>query len=205
MSRGQSISYPCGLLCSAFGPDRLITITQTPLPGVVIVEPRVFEDDRGFFMESFKASDFAEAGLPTAFLQDNHSRSTRGVLRGLHYQYPTWQGKLVRALIGEIFDVAVDIRRDSPHFGEWFGVTLSASNRKQLYVPAGFAHGFCVMSEISEMAYKCTSLYVPEDDAGVLWNDPDIGIEWPIADPILSGKDAVAPRLAELPELSVGV
>ena len=137
-------------------------------------------------------------------MQDNHSRSTRGVLRGLHYQYPAWQGKLVRALVGEIFDVAVDIRRDSPHFGEWFGVILSASNRKQLYVPPGFAHGFCVVSEVSEMAYKCTSLYMPEDDAGVLWNDPEIGIEWPIEDPILSGKDAVAPRLSELPELSVG-
>ena len=182
----------------------MITVTQTPLPGVVIVEPRVFEDDRGFFLESFNASDFANAGLPTNFVQDNHSCSTRGVLRGLHYQHPSWQGKLVRALVGEIFDVAVDIRRDSRHFGEWFGVTLSASNRKQLYVPAGFAHGFCVVSEISEMAYKCTSLYMPEDDAGVLWNDPDIGIEWPIYDPILSGKDAVAPRLFELPDLSVG-
>ena len=191
-------------VASTFRYDRLITVTQTPLPGVVIVEPRVFDDERGFFMESFNARDFADAGLPTTFVQDNHSRSTRGVLRGLHYQYPTWQGKLVRALVGEIFDVAVDIRRGSPHFGEWFGLTLSAENRKQLYVPPGFAHGFCVLSDVSEMAYKCTSLYVHTDDAAVLWNDPNIGIEWPIKDPILSEKDAAAPALADLPQLSLG-
>ncbi len=182
----------------------MITVTQTPLPGVVIVAPRVFDDERGFFMESFNAQDFAEAGLPTRFVQDNHSRSTRGVLRGLHYQYPAWQGKLVRALVGELFDVAVDIRRGSPYFGEWFGLILSAKTRKQLYVPPGFAHGFCVLSDVCEMAYKCTSLYVPADDASVLWNDPDIGIEWPIESPILSEKDAAAPALAELPELSTG-
>ena len=182
----------------------MITVTQTPLPGVVIVEPRVFDDERGFFMESFNAEDFAEAGLPTRFVQDNHSGSTRGVLRGLHYQYPAWQGKLVRTLVGELFDVAVDIRRGSPHFGEWFGLILSAENRKQLYVPPGFAHGFCVLSDVCEMAYKCTSLYVPDDDACVLWNDPDIGIEWPIENPILSEKDAAAPALAALAELSAG-
>lgn len=182
----------------------MITVTQTPLPGVVIVEPRVFDDERGFFMESFNAEDFAEAGLPTRFVQDNHSRSTRGVLRGLHYQYPAWQGKLVRTLVGELFDVAVDIRRGSPHFGEWFGLILSAENRKQFYVPPGFAHGFCVLSDVCEMAYKCTSLYVPDDDACVLWNDPDIGIEWPIENPILSEKDAAAPALAALAELSAG-
>jgi len=191
-------------VASTFRPHHLITVTQTSLPGVVIVEPRVFDDERGFFMESFNARDFADAGLPTSFVQDNHSRSTRGVLRGLHYQYPTWQGKLVRALVGEIFDVAVDIRQSSPHFGEWFGLTLSAENRKQLYVPPGFAHGFCVLSDVSEMVYKCTSLYVPADDAGVLWNDPSIGIEWPMKDPILSEKDSVAPALAELPDLSFG-
>ena len=182
----------------------MITVTQTPLPGVVVVESRVFDDERGFFMESFNARDFAEAGLPTRFVQDNHSRSTRGVLRGLHYQYPAWQGKLVRALVGELFDVAVDIRRGSPHFGEWFGLTLSAESRKQLYVPPGFAHGFCVLSDVCEMAYKCTSLYVPADDACVVWNDPDIGIEWPLENPFLSEKDAAAPALAELPELSTG-
>ncbi len=181
----------------------MITVTETSLPGVIVVEPRVFDDDRGFFMESFNARDFTDAGLPVDFVQDNHSRSTRGVLRGLHYQYPLWQGKLVRALVGEIFDVAVDIRRSSPHFGQWFGLTLSAQNHKQLYVPAGFAHGFCVLSEVSEMAYKCTTLYQPSDDAAVLWNDPDIDIDWPISNPILSPKDSAAPRLAALPDLAV--
>lgn len=179
----------------------MITVSETSLPGVVIVEPRVFDDARGFFMESFNARDFAEANLPTTFLQDNHSRSTRGVLRGLHYQYPRWQGKLVRALLGEIFDVAVDIRRESPHFGQWVGIELSAENRKQLYVPPGFAHGFCVLSEVAEMAYKCTTLYESADDAGLLWNDPDIGIKWPIDDPVLSTKDEKAPGLADLPML----
>ena len=168
---------------------------------MLIIEPRVFDDARGFFVESFNARDFVEAGLPTTFVQDNHSRSTRGVLRGLHYQYPLWQGKLVRALSGAIFDVAVDIRRESPNFGRWVGVELTAENHKQLYVPPGFAHGFCVLSEVAEMAYKCTALYEAADDAGVLWNDPDIGIDWPIDDPVLSAKDEKAPRLADLPML----
>ncbi|MDP6531093.1 MAG: dTDP-4-dehydrorhamnose 3,5-epimerase [Arenicellales bacterium] len=181
----------------------MITVTETPLAGVVIVKPRVFEDERGFFMESFNADDFAQAGLPTVFVQDNHSRSSRGVLRGLHYQYPGWQGKLVRVLAGEIFDVVVDIRQQSATFGQWFGITLSAVNHEQLYVPPGYAHGFCVLSEVSEMAYKCTALYQSAADACVLWNDPQIGIDWPIADPILSAKDAAAPRLAELPEFTV--
>jgi dTDP-4-dehydrorhamnose 3,5-epimerase len=181
----------------------LINVSDTSLPGVVIVESRVFDDARGFFMESFNARDFAEAGLPTHFVQDNHSRSTRGVLRGLHYQHPSWQGKLVRALVGTIFDVAVDIRRESAHFGQWFGIELSAENKKQLYVPPGFAHGFCVLSDVAEMSYKCTALYEPKEDAGVLWNDPDIGIEWPIQDPLLSPKDEAAPRLQDLPPLAV--
>ena len=179
----------------------MINVSDTSLPGVVIVESRVFDDARGFFMESFNARDFAEAGLPTHFVQDNHSRSTRGVLRGLHYQHPSWQGKLVRALVGTIFDVAVDIRRESAHFGQWFGIELSAENKKQLYVPPGFAHGFCVLSDVAEMSYKCTELYEPKEDAGVLWNDPDIGIEWPIQDPLLSPKDEAAPRLKDLPPL----
>ena len=179
----------------------MITVTETTLPDVVVIEPRVFDDERGFFLESFNAQDFAKAGLPSHFVQDNHSRSTQGVLRGLHYQYPAWQGKLVRALVGEIFDVAVDIRRNSPHFGQWCGLILSAQNHKQLYVPPGFAHGFCVLSEVSEMAYKCTALYESSDDAAVLWSDPDIGIDWPIANPILSNKDNAAPRLAQLPDL----
>jgi dTDP-4-dehydrorhamnose 3,5-epimerase len=181
----------------------MIKLSQTSLPGVVIVEPEVFFDDRGFFIESFNACDFEDVGLPTDFVQDNHSRSVRGVLRGLHYQYPAWQGKLARVLVGEVFDVAVDIRRSSPHFGQWFGVKLTSENYKQLYIPPGFAHGFCVLSSAAEMAYKCTALYKPAEDASVLWNDSDIGIDWPIGDPILSPKDAAAPRLFELPDLSI--
>ena len=181
----------------------MIMVTPTTLDGVVVVEPKVFPDERGFFMESFNARHFATAGLPTEYVQDNHSRSTRGVLRGLHYQYPTWQGKLVRCLVGEIFDVAVDIRRASPTFGQWFGIVLSAENKKQLYVPAGYAHGFCVLSDVTEMAYKCTALYVPADDASLRWNDPAIGIEWPIQDPILSAKDSDAPMLQEIGDLVV--
>jgi len=181
----------------------MIKLSLTPLPGVVIVEPKVFSDERGFFVENFNVRDFEKAGLPTDFVQENHSRSVRGVLRGLHYQYPVWQGKLVRVLSGEVFDVVVDIRRSSLNFGQWFGIKLTADNHKQLYIPAGFAHGFCVLSPVAEFAYKCTALYEPAQDAGVRWNDPDIGIDWPIGDPILSPKDAAAPSLAELPELSV--
>ena len=154
-------------------------------------------------MENFNAHDFEEAGLPIDFVQDNHSQSVGGVLRGLHYQYPTWQGKLARVLVGEVFDVAVDIRRSSLNFGRWFGIKLTADNYKQLYIPAGFAHGFCVLSLVADMAYKSTALYNPDQDASVRWNDPDIGIDWPIGDPILSPKDVAAPRLAELPDLSV--
>jgi len=178
--------------------ERTVQVIPTDLDGVVIVEPRVFEDARGFFMETYNARAFAEAGLPAHFVQDNHSRSVRGVLRGLHFQYPTWQGKLVRAIQGEIFDVAVDIRPGSPSRGRWFGAVLSAANRLQLYVPEGFAHGFCVLSETAEICYKCTTLYVPAEDAGVAWDDPDIGIDWPIDVPILSDKDRGAPRLSEL-------
>ena len=176
----------------------MIQVRRTPLPGVVIVEPRVFGDDRGFFMETFNRADFREAGLPDVFVQDNHSRSARGVLRGLHYQYPQWQGKLVRAVRGEIYDVAVDIRRDSPDFGRWYGILLSEENRLQLYIPPGFAHGFCVVSEMADVIYKCTTPYRPEDDGGVRWNDPAIGIEWPVREPLLSAKDAAAPLLADL-------
>ncbi|MEA3291527.1 MAG: dTDP-4-dehydrorhamnose 3,5-epimerase, partial [Pseudomonadota bacterium] len=170
-------------------------VSKTSLPGVVIVEPRVFGDDRGFFMETFNRAEFADAGLPDTFVQDNHSRSAKGVLRGLHYQYPQWQGKLVRVIKGEIFDVAVDIRRDSPHFGKWYGLNLSEENRLLLYIPPGFAHGFCVTSEVADVVYKCTTAYKPEDDGGVRWDDPDLGIEWPVADPVLSAKDAAAPLL----------
>ncbi len=181
----------------------MIVVTPTPLDGVVVVEPTVFDDDRGFFMESFNSHDFAEAGLPHVFAQDNQSRSTRGVLRGLHYQHPNWQGKLARVIVGEIFDVAVDICRCSPTFGMWFGIVLSAKNKKQLYIPPGYAHGFCVLSDVAEMIYKVTTPYCAEDDAGIRWNDPEIKIDWPVSTPILSEKDARAPRLSEIGDLAV--
>lgn len=170
-------------------------VEDTPLPGVKLLTPKVFGDERGFFMETFNQRTAAGAGIPAEWVQDNHSYSQYGVLRGLHYQYPTWQGKLVRVVQGEIFDVAVDIRRDSATFGRWFGARLSGENKQQLYLPEGFAHGFCVTSEDAHVLYKCTTLYQPDEDAGVLWNDPDIGIEWPVDSPILSDKDANAPRL----------
>ncbi len=176
----------------------MINIIETPLSGVLLIEPRVFEDERGFFMETFNADDFANEGLPVSFLQDNHSRSSQNVLRGLHYQYPLWQGKLVRTTLGEIFDVAVDIRRDSPTFGQWYGTILSEANRKQLYIPPGFAHGFCVISEIADVVYKCTALYKPSDDAAIRWNDADIGIEWPIENPLVSIKDAAGQALKDV-------
>ena len=176
----------------------MIEVSKTPLSGVVIVENRVFEDERGFFMETFNQKRFKDVGLPAEFLQDNHSRSTRGVLRGLHYQYPQWQGKLVRVIRGAVFDVAVDIRADSMTFGKWFGIELNDENRLQLYIPPGFAHGFLTLSDEVDLVYKCTSLYKPEDDACIAWNDPDIGIEWPISDPLVSEKDAAAPRLSEI-------
>lgn len=173
-------------------------IQKTYLPGVVIVTNRVFDDDRGFFTETYNQRSFSEAGLPSEFVQDNHSRSMRGVLRGLHYQYPQWQGKLVRVVRGEIFDVAADIRRDSPSFGKWFGVTLDEECQQQLYVPPGFAHGFCVLSEFADVVYKCTTLYKAHDDAAIRWDDPQLNIDWPISDPIVSEKDRNAPSLAEV-------
>lgn len=174
-------------------------IIETRLPEVLILEPKVFGDDRGFFMESFHAQRFAElTGVDTPMVQDNHSRSSAGVLRGLHYQLPPKaQGKLVRAVRGEIYDVAVDIRRSSPRFGQWVGVHLSADNKHQLWVPPGFAHGFLVLSDDAEVVYKVTEYYAPDCDRGIRWNDPQIGIDWPLAtDPVLSGKDAVAPLLS---------
>ncbi len=173
-------------------------VERTKLPGVVVISPTVHGDDRGFFMETFHQADFANAGLPDNFVQDNHSRSARGVLRGLHFQYPQWQGKLVRVISGEIFDVAVDVRMESPTYGQWVGVAISAENKQQVYVPPGFAHGFCVVSEMADVVYKCTSLYKPADDRGILWNDPAIGVEWPIANPIVSAKDRRAGLLADL-------
>lgn len=176
----------------------MVEVTKTPLAGVVIVKNRAFEDPRGFFMETYNQQHFKSAGLPSEFVQDNHSRSSRGVLRGLHYQYPQWQGKLVRVVSGSIFDVAVDIRSDSRTFGQWYGIELNEDNRLQLYIPPGFAHGFVTLSEQADLVYKCTSLYKPDDDACIAWNDPDIGIDWPINDPLVSEKDAAAPRLSEI-------
>ena len=173
-------------------------VVDTPLDGVKLIEADVFGDDRGFFMETFNAGDFEKSGLPTTFVQDNHSRSAGGVLRGLHYQYPTWQGKLVRVVEGEIFDVAVDIRLKSASFGQWHGVHLSAANRHQLYIPEGFAHGFCVLSDSADVVYKCTALYVPSEDRCISWNDPDIGIDWPLSEPLVSAKDSNGGRLGDL-------
>jgi dTDP-4-dehydrorhamnose 3,5-epimerase len=175
---------------------------QTELPDVLILEPKVFGDDRGFFAETWNARTFAElSGCSDTFVQDNHSRSAQGVLRGLHYQLPPMaQGKLVRAVAGEIFDVAVDIRRGSRTFGRWVGVTLSADNKRQLWVPPGFAHAFYVTSEVAEVVYKVTAYYSPEHDRGIRWNDPAIGIRWPLingAEPLLSGKDSTAKMLAQ--------
>jgi dTDP-4-dehydrorhamnose 3,5-epimerase len=177
-----------------------VNVVETKLPGVLIVEPDVFGDERGFFMEGYNGRRYEEAGLPNRFVQDNLSFSARGVLRGLHFQNPQPQGKLVCVLRGEVFDVAVDIRVGSPTFGEWTGVTLSAENKRQFYVPPDFAHGFVVTSEAALFFYKCTDYYNREAEGAVLWNDPDIGIEWPVAEPILSEKDRAAPLLKAMPE-----
>ena len=166
------------------------------IPEVVLIEPKVFEDERGFFMETYKMPDFVAAGIKGNFIQDNHSRSGKGVLRGLHYQDPPFaQGKLVRVLRGEIFDVAVDIKKGSPTWGKWVAVILSEENRNILYVPETFAHGFCVLSDVAEVVYKTTSIYSAESEAGIVWNDKDLNIEWPVRGPILSGKDEKWPAL----------
>jgi dTDP-4-dehydrorhamnose 3,5-epimerase len=180
-----------------------LNIRQTSLPGVLLIEPKVRGDDRGFFMETYRLDAFRAAGISAPFVQDNHSRSARGVLRGLHYQEPNAQGKLVRCTRGAIFDVAVDIRRGSPTFSQWFGIELSDANKLMLWVPPGFAHGFCAIEEGSDLVYKCTALFDPAADRAILWNDPEIGIEWPIGDPVLSGRDTAAPRLADATVLPV--
>ncbi len=172
-------------------------------PDVLLIEPDVFPDERGFFMETFHAEKYGRQGLPEVFLQDNHSRSVRGVLRGLHYQLEHPQGKLVRVVSGEVFDVAVDIRKGSPHFGNWVGVVLSEENQRQVYVPPGFAHGFCVLSEQADFMYKCTDLYAPGDEYGIAWDDPDIGIDWPQLDYSLSDKDQRYPLLRDADKLPV--
>ena len=176
-------------------------ISETELPGVLLLEPKRFGDDRGFFMELFHEKRYAEAGIPGPFVQDNFSRSAKGILRGLHFQQPHAQGKLVQVFAGTVYDVAVDIRRGSPTFGRWVGMELSADNRRQLWVPAGFAHGFCVLSESADFHYKCTDFYSPASEHGIAWNDPDLGIPWPVKSPLLSPKDSAAPRLKDAPVL----
>jgi len=173
-------------------------VHQTELPGVLQLEPAVFRDGRGFFLETWRAERYREAGIPGTFVQDNASRSGRGVLRGLHFQHPNAQGKLVTVLEGEVFDVAVDIRAGSPTFGRWAGVTLTGEALNQLWVPPGFAHGFAVTSETALFSYKCTAPYSPNDEGGVQWNDPAIGIAWPVDAPQLSARDETWPPLAEL-------
>lgn len=171
-------------------------VIQTALPGVLIVEPRIFEDSRGYFYESYNRREYSAQGITDSFVQDNHSRSIRGTIRGLHYQAPPGQAKLVRVVSGEVFDVAVDIRQGAPTYGQWVGIVLSAENRRQLYVPVGFAHGFCVMSDAADFLYKVTQYYSPEHERGIAWNDPDLAIEWPTDRPILSGRDQSHPKLA---------
>jgi dTDP-4-dehydrorhamnose 3,5-epimerase len=174
-------------------------VAQTKLEGVLAIEPDVFGDPRGFFFESWSARKYAELGLPSAFVQDNVSRSSRGILRGLHLQSPPrGQGKLVYVLEGEVFDVAVDVRVGSPTFGQWTSEILSAENHRQLYVPPGFAHGFCVVSEQALFAYKCTEYYAPEAEISVLWNDPALAIDWPLREPLLSKRDASGVPLAQV-------
>ncbi|NOY52620.1 MAG: dTDP-4-dehydrorhamnose 3,5-epimerase [Deltaproteobacteria bacterium] len=177
----------------------MLTI-KTPLDGLLLIEPKVFGDDRGFFLETYEKKRYGEAGISDEFVQDNLSFSQHGVLRGLHYQKPNSQGKLVYVLRGEVFDVAVDIRAGSPTFGQWYGVTLSSENRRQLWVPAGFAHGFCVTGEAALFAYKCTDYYAPQSEVTIRWDDPAIGIDWPVKDPVISEKDAKGILLGEMEE-----
>lgn len=181
----------------------MVTVTATRLPQVLVIEPRVFGDARGFFLESWNQRVFDEAvGQPVRFVQDNHSRSARGVLRGMHYQLSNPQGKLVRVVSGRVFDVAVDMRRDSPHLGQWVGVELSAENQRSLWIPPGFAHGFLVMSESADFLYKATEYYAPGDEKTLAWDDPTVAIEWPLEaghPPLVSAKDQVGLRFTDAP------
>lgn len=176
-----------------------MNVKETALPGVMLIEPDVFGDHRGFFVETFHHDRYNDMGIPYTFVQDNHSRSSQGVLRGLHFQLKHPQGKLVRVTRGEVFDVAVDIRVGSPTFGQSVGVVLNEDNQRQLFVPPGFAHGFCVMSDTADFLYKCTDYYHPEDEGGVLWSDAALGIDWPVNDPQLSEKDTLYKTLADTP------
>ena len=174
-------------------------VLPTNLDGVYIIEPQVFSDARGFFMETYHQKRYAEAGIEQLFVQDNLSSSIRGSLRGLHYQVNHGQAKLIQAVKGAIFDVAVDIRRGSPSFGQWTGVHLSGDNKRQVFIPEGFAHGFCVLSEVAYVVYKCSDFYAPEDEVGIFWSDADLAIDWPVEKPLLSDKDSRLPRLADIP------
>lgn len=177
-----------------------MNVIETVLPGVLIIEPKVFGDSRGFFLETFHKQRYEDAGVPGSgleFVQDNHSRSRKGVLRGLHFQLENPQGKLVSAGTGAVFDVAADVNPDSPTYGRWVGVELNEENHRQLWIPPGYAHGFCVLSDVADFQYKCTALYHPQSDAGVAWDDPELAIEWPIESPLLSDKDRTLPKLSE--------
>lgn len=174
-----------------------MNVIPTSLPGVLILEPRVFRDDRGYFLETYHRERYSEVGISAEFVQDNRSHSVKNILRGLHYQLQHPQGKLCQVVRGEVFDVAVDIRRDSPHFGQWTGVILSEHNFRQLYVPPGFAHGYCTLTDDVDFLYKCTDRYYPDDERTIIWDDPQIGIDWPIAAPLVSEKDRRAPLLAD--------
>ena len=176
-----------------------MNVLRCPLEGLLVLEPQVFGDARGFFMETWNRARYRDAGLDVDFVQDNISFSRRGILRGLHFQNPKSQGKLLQVLLGEVFDVAVDVRRSSPSFGKWHGVTLSSENKRQFYVPPGFAHGFAVVSETALFHYKCTDFYSPKDEVTIRWDDPDIDVKWPVNEPILSHRDAQAVRLRETP------
>jgi len=177
-------------------------IIETNLPDVIVIEPKVFGDQRGFFKETYHAERYAELGIPTNFVQDNHSRSTCGVLRGLHYQMEQMQGKLVSVVRGEVLDVALDIRQGSATFGQWCAVTLSDKNHRQIYVPPGFAHGFCVISQSADFVYKCTDYYHPQSERGIMWNDPELAIDWslPLDEIKLSEKDKLHPQLSAVPQ-----
>ena len=175
-------------------------VIETPLPGVLVFEPRVFRDPRGYFLETHNKKRYREAGLKVDFVQDNVSGSGQGALRGLHYQHPRGQGKLVEVLEGSVYDVAVDIRQDAPTFGQWYGITLTGESHNQMYIPPGFAHGFYVLSKTALFSYKCSDYYSPSTEGGILWNDPDLDIQWPLAgEPILSDKDARFGKLADIP------
>jgi len=175
-------------------------VIPTPLAGAAVIEPRVFGDERGFFLEGWNAARFAEAGIPATFVQDNHSRSMKGVLRGMHFQQPQAQGKLVRVVAGAVFDVIVDLRRSSPTFGHWHGLELTAANKRMLWVPEGFAHGFLTLEDHTDFLYKCTAPYAPEHEHTLAWNDAEVGIEWPLGGaPIMSAKDAAGLPLSAVP------